>query len=49
MLQMARAKEPVKESFDLSCLVREVLERMGSDTGVQLDLVSSHDPFMIHS
>jgi signal transduction histidine kinase len=47
MLQMARAKDPDVESFDLALTIREVFECMNAVAAVRIDLVSNPDPFMI--
>ena len=47
MLAMARSKEPVKESFDLAGVIREVFDRMDQKPSVRFELLSSSEPFMI--
>ncbi|HIE95914.1 MAG: AAA family ATPase [Fuerstiella sp.] len=46
MLEMARSKEPVRASIDLSLLVREVFDHVANGSR-RLELVSNPDPFLL--
>jgi len=49
MLEMARSKEPIKELFDLSEVVRNVFDQFGTKESVQYHLLCQPAPFMIEA
>ncbi len=49
MLQMVRAKKPIKKPFDLSHTIQEVVKTLDTNANIKIELLSDHEPFMINA